>query len=263
MYPWYETREPVVLNLPIVQQGICESLENSSAQSNCFSYKYSIWEGGVFSRFETPIEATEASEEMKLSESDSKLPFTRSLPLRMLDANEEYKVSDILGLKPVAFSSANIQKVVLPPMDAASMHGSMKSLQRKSSNGLMMMDMSRSGHGKVGAGILRPRKAVAAMNLNNTDGVVVASAFLPVHLHRSDSGQWSAEWDYEALLSMSTHLRVTRVGTVKWRGWHGNTGADGSPEGGVPVNERHLVEKCLEPFNCVPVWCSTTQFGEM
>jgi trehalose 6-phosphate synthase/phosphatase len=101
------------------------------------------------------------------------------------------------------------------------------------------------------------------VHLDSTDGLVVASAFLPVHLHRSDDGEWSADWDYEALLSMQTHLRVTRVGVVKWRGWHGNTKVEGSPEGGVPESEKYKVEMCLRPFNCVPVWVKPSLFGEM
>ena len=101
------------------------------------------------------------------------------------------------------------------------------------------------------------------VHLDSTDGLIVASVFLPVHLHRSRDGRWSADWDYEALLSMQTHLRVIRVGVVKWRGWHGNKGADGSPEGGVPEEEKYLVEECLRPFNCVPVWVEPTLFGEM
>jgi hypothetical protein len=115
-----------------------------------------------------------------------------------------------------------------------------------------------------------------AVHLNSTDGLVVVSAFLPIVLHRSDAGQWTADWDYEALLSMQTHLRVTRVGVVKWRGWHGNFGTTsssnsatpsphhpGSAMSGVPIPERHLVEECLRPFHCVPVWIDTAVFGEM
>lgn len=99
--------------------------------------------------------------------------------------------------------------------------------------------------------------------LNSTDGLIVASVFLPVHLHRSAEGEWSAEWNYEALLSMQTHLRVTRIGVVKWRGWHGNVGKDGSPEQGVPEEERYKVENCLRAFNCVPVWVDAVTLGEM
>jgi trehalose 6-phosphate synthase/phosphatase len=137
-----------------------------------------------------------------------------------------------------------------------------------------------------------PKAAMQSVHLNSTDGLVVVSAFLPVVLHRSDAGTWTADWDYEALLSMQTHLRVTRIGVVKWRGWHGNIGASAvnarasktgsanvdtsstttgnkdsmpplSSESGVPVNERHLVEECLRPFNCVPVWIDPVVFGEM
>lgn len=141
--------------------------------------------------------------------------------------------------------------------------------------------------------------AKQTVHLSSTDGLVVVSVFLPVILKRSDAGQWSADWDYEMLLSMQTHLRVTRIGVVKWRGWHGNTthvhnssnstsnasssisssnntsnsanssnsgggdGNKGSPEFGVPSAERHLVEECLRPFHCVPVWVDPTLFGEM
>ena len=102
------------------------------------------------------------------------------------------------------------------------------------------------------------------VHLTSSDGLIVVSAFLPVHLNRSDTGEWSADWDYEALLSMQTHLRVTRVGTVKWRGWHGNVGGGKSDfDGGVPVEERGRVEAVLRPFNCVPVWVPTNVFGEM
>ncbi|KAL7546288.1 hypothetical protein ACHAWF_009620 [Thalassiosira exigua] len=105
--------------------------------------------------------------------------------------------------------------------------------------------------------------AKSAVHLTSSDGLIVVSAFLPVHVTRSDDGEWSADWDYEALLSMQTHLRVTRVGTVKWRGWHGNVGGGESSESGVPVDERHKVEAALRPFNCVPVWVPTSLFGEM
>jgi trehalose 6-phosphate synthase/phosphatase len=107
-----------------------------------------------------------------------------------------------------------------------------------------------------------------SVNLSSTDGLLVVSVFLPIVLKRSDEGRWTAEWDYEMLLSMQTHLRVTRIGVVKWRGWHGNHGIvseEGSPESGVPRAERHLVEACLRHpnFNCVPVWIDPLLFGEM
>ena len=70
--------------------------------------------------------------------------------------------------------------------------------------------------------------AACDYTLFSTSGVVVVSTFLSVVLHRSPAGGLSVDWDYEYLLSMDTHLRVTRVGRVKWRGCHSNRGADGS-----------------------------------
>jgi hypothetical protein len=116
----------------------------------------------------------------------------------------------------------------------------------------------------------RHQEGFQPVHLTSSDGLVVVSAFLPVILHRSTDNAnanspavWTADWDYEVLLSMQTHLRVTRVGVVKWRGWHGHSGTSGSPEMGVPIRERSLVEQCLRPFSCVPVWIDPTLFGEM
>jgi len=50
---------------------------------------------------------------------------------------------------------------------------------------------------------------------------------------------------------------------VKWRGWHGNFGKNGSEEKGVPEDEREDVEACLRAFHCVPVWVEPSLFGEM
>jgi len=260
LHPWYETQTPLVLNLPASSTQSQGNMMSSLAHSNCFNYKYSIWEGGVMSRFENSKDAeSDASSKTSpsMASSSGGAYFIRSLHMQFLSRNEEYVVSDFLGLKSAEFNSSNVLKVNSNDSQMLS-----RSFTRNSSSGLIMMDMGRSNHSMHKA-ILKPKQSSAVMNLDSTDGVVVASAFLPVHLHRSDEGRWTAEWDYEALLSMSTHLRVTRVGTVKWRGWHGNTGAEGSPEGGVPINERPAVEKCLEEFNCVPVWCSTKEFGEM
>jgi len=149
---------------------------------------------------------------------------------------------------------------------------------------------SNSNSGSTFATNATRRSVGEAVQLNATDGLVVVSAFLPVVVNRCETSQipkWTADWDYEALLSMQTHLRVTRVGVVKWKGWHGNynpktsnnnntnntnnnTNNDPnlqeqqqSEEYGVPIGERYLVEECLRPFHCVPVWIDPLVFGEM
>lgn len=148
---------------------------------------------------------------------------------------------------------------------------SVATLARSNPNSTASLGLGNSEGGskkKVGFAPVPPAPRLSsppkqAVHLTSSDGLIVVSAFLPVHLTRSDEGEWTADWDYEALLSMQTHLRVTRVGTVKWRGWHGNVGGGKSDESGVPIDERHKVEAVLRPFNCVPVWVPTTIFGEM
>ena len=231
------------------------------------------------------------------SNTDDTMISHHSLMLPHLTPNESYIVSTVLG---VTTSPPDIEKIQMSQdvgsmgnvadmlTDRLSSHGHMR---HGSSNALLSsspsMGSSTSGstsgkkkvgfapsHGHNRAGSFSTastssRSIRRNITLKSTDGVVVASAFLPVHLNRSEDGEWTAAWDYEALLSMQTHLRVTRIGTVKWRGWHGNFVAGGgtssgdSPETGVPVQEREKVEKCLRPFNCVPVWCDPVKFGEM
>ena len=208
------------------------------------------------------------------------------VPLRLLSVGEEYVINDVLGVTNpphpniehirVQKSSVGDMKMLHSTSKADSfakktsksgaslntMGGSSPHLTKETSTkkvGFAPEPPSYHDHSE-GSGFGVKREPV---HLDSTDGLIVASVFLPVHLHRSRDGRWSADWDYEALLSMQTHLRVTRVGVVKWRGWHGNKGADGSPEGGVPESEWHLVEECLRPFNCVPVWVEPTLFGEM
>ena len=46
----------------------------------------------------------------------------------------------------------------------------------------------------------------------------MVSYYLPVIVTRDDDGNWNVEWDHEALLSLKTQLRVTRIGTVRFKG---------------------------------------------
>ena len=222
--------------------------------------------------------------------SKATLTLHHSLMLTHLVADESYIVSTVLGVTTSppdiekiqscheSGSMANVADLLTSRMrhgsagSSAAMLGSSPSLNSTGATG------STSGKKKVGfvpshnrsssfSSGTTARSVRRNITLKSTDGVIVASAFLPVHLTRSEDGEWTAAWDYEALLSMQTHLRVTRIGTVKWRGWHGNFGAGGSagdsPQTGVPLSEREKVETCLRPFNCVPVWCDTVKFGEM
>lgn len=197
------------------------------------------------------------------------------VPLRLLHGGEIYTVNDVLGVTAgppdidhikVRNNFSSVGSLARKNASAGSLYG----LNSRNNSAVGMTDQGSkkkvgfapqpppTSHRSSEAGAIKQ-----AVHLTSSDGLIVVSAFLPVHLTRSNDGEWSADWDYEALLSMQTHLRVTRVGTVKWRGWHGNVGGGKSDESGVPVDERHKVEAVLRPFNCVPVWVPTTLFGEM
>eukprot|EP00529_Nitzschia_sp_RCC80_P007412 CAMPEP_0113480238 /NCGR_PEP_ID=MMETSP0014_2-20120614/21768_1 /TAXON_ID=2857 /ORGANISM="Nitzschia sp." /LENGTH=1302 /DNA_ID=CAMNT_0000373653 /DNA_START=126 /DNA_END=4034 /DNA_ORIENTATION=+ /assembly_acc=CAM_ASM_000159 len=243
------------------------------------------------------------------------------VPLRLLSNRESYVVNDVLGkttgppdIDHIRVADQRYNALIKKSTSASNLHSRNPSFAggsgpagASSDSALESSAASAAVTGSPAPASTARKKAVGfapvpppfhrpkttpsvqQVHLNSTDGLVVVSAFLPVVLHRSDAGTWTADWDYEALLSMQTHLRVTRIGVVKWRGWHGNIGASAvnarasankekaapatsankdsmpplSSESGVPVNERHLVEECLRPFNCVPVWIDPVVFGEM
>mmetsp|Transcript_33867 Transcript_33867/g.49693 ORF Transcript_33867/g.49693 Transcript_33867/m.49693 type:complete len:1336 (+) Transcript_33867:345-4352(+) len=332
-HPWYISRAPLALPIPkstsdcasdtpslpsSLRMSSLSSSSTSSQEGEHFRYRYAVYRGGVFHRWEKPTDGPidmetlhhhgstrsidVSSMDLQEDEEDGhhqSAGARHQLPLRLLCPGELYTVNDILG---VTIGTPDIDHIRVHPQHAplsnlAGLHhqSSTHSLHHQSSNHSFGTSPSTSATflaGKGGKETVKKKVGFApqpvpyrgsianktpssaqnpqptpskkqAVHLNSTDGLVVASAFLPIILHRSDDGVWSADWDYEVLLSMQTHLRVTRVGVVKWRGWHGNVGKDGSPSAGVPVEEREKVEACLAPFNCVPVWVTPSLFGEM
>lgn len=291
-YPWYNTQAPQAISIPPTNT-------DDEDNNQTFLYRYVIWRAGVFYRWEQPSDgpsdeddeedvdmtttATATSNvDMPLQAEDEEGGVKyHSIPLRLLSNRETYVVNDILGVTSGLIdldllrspSEMSIAASALHSRDMSgqlSQHGLISSASATNTATQFGGTTSTSRNKKVGFAAVPPpyhpnktTREKQAVHLNSTDGLVVVSAFLPVHLHRSEDGEWTADWDYEMLLSMQTHLRVTRIGVVKWRGWHGNRGPDGSPEAGVPRNERHKVEACLAPFSCVPVWIKPIVFGEM
>lgn len=242
-----------------------------------YRYQYAIYRAGIFHRWESSSSSSSVEGE----------EIHHQVSLRVFQPGESYSVNDTFGIAALSSSSSSsssmpnnvyhLQKARTGFMSINSLARN-NSLSKGSSGGTLASDGGSANKGKKQVGfaantmqqqggdrfdadsIHREKQVV---HLTSSDGLIVVSAFLPVHLTRSDYGEWSVDWDYEALLSMQTHLRVTRVGTVKWRGWHGNVGGGESSESGVPVDERFKVEAALRPFNCVPVWVPTKLFGEM
>lgn len=261
---------------------------NAPKESKFFAYKYAVFRQGVFYRWELPSDAqymvgsrgpkTAGDDDVAMednADSQTSNELRHEVSLLRLQPRETYLVNDVLGMTTGPTEVEHIREPSTPTVQSVDSlldtgNRSSNSLRNSSTNSVP--SLIKGGSIKRAAFSPKPvsyrgkesePRRNQPVHLNSTDGLVVVSAFLPVVLNRSDMGVWTADWDYEMLLSMQTHLRVTRVGIVKWRGWHGNHGRSGSPEAGVPRDERDKVEACLRPFNCVPVWVEPSLFGEM
>lgn len=279
-HPWYHTLSPLALPLP--PRSLPDAERKQAAK---FAYRYAIHRAGVFHRWEERQDAGEEQQHgMALIGEEDRF---HEAPLHTMVDKESYTVNNVLGWHT---GLPNVEHVRLPThpayQRASTLHARNESVDQVTLGNLLASGSGASTAATTNAAVAaspaatRTRKKAVGfapsaaqsisspsvkpqpkqtVHLHETDGLVVVSVFLPVILHRSDGGQWTADWDYEVLLSMQTHLRVTRVGVVKWRGWHG----ENAEQRGVPIEERHLVEECLAPKNCVPVWVDAEQFGQM
>jgi hypothetical protein len=296
-FPWYHTLQP--LAIPLHPKPEDSAPSNNEPEKTQFRYRYAIHRAGVFHRYEDASDFEEEGADDMDTTSGSSTPVStessaiyHKVPIRLLANREQYVVNDVLGKLsgPPDIDhirqqrSGRIRQTSISTLHNRPQHSRSSSREDYASFGnIAPKNPKEQGQRKKTVGFAPPpppyhrntnaatassaQQMQAAVTRNSSDGLVVVSAFLPVILHRSDEGEWTADWDYEILLSMQTHLRVTRVGVVKWRGWHGNYGytssAEPSPEQGVPVSERWKVEECLRPFNCVPVWIDPMLFGAM
>jgi hypothetical protein len=231
-HPWYHTLQPISLSLPPKGNGECEPL---------FRYRFVIHRAGVFHRFEDPSDSSEIDQEDEavgdVDMNSDGLQYHK-VPLRLLADRESYVINDVLGKTngPPDIDHIRVQTSTGLKSSVTLLHSKQGARDNYSSISLASSKGSGShlNQRKKAVGFApapppyhqaKAAAQVQAVHLNSSDGLVVVSAFLPVILHRSDGGEWSADWDYEILLSMQTHLRVTRVGVVKWRGWHLDGGA--------------------------------------
>jgi trehalose 6-phosphate synthase/phosphatase len=182
----------------------------------------------------------------------------RHLFTQSLEQGEPYQVTDDLWhpSAPIVEHVRSIMSLEKPGEVSRLHHRATKSTSDaasfmslrgagSSSSGLKAAANSKSQHKSFPNQQQQPPQTV---HLNSTDGLVVVSVFLPVILQQHGN-TWNADWDYEALLSMQTHLRVTRIGVVKHP---------------VRKSDRRAVEELLSRMQCVPVWVDPPEtFAEM
>ena len=125
------------------------------------------------------------------------------VPLHLLSNRETYIVNDVLGLTTIP---PDIDHVRLPSRPTYTRASTLHSHHHQNSS----KDLSGQAAGSAPSPAGGPRKKHVAfapmpqttysqrevpkqtVHLNSTDGLVVVSAFLPIILHRSPAGEWSA-----------------------------------------------------------------------
>jgi len=98
------------------------------------------------------------------------------------------------------------------------------------------------------------RCANVSNQISSEDRVVVVSYFLPVILHLSEEGEWTAEWDNENILSLQADIssramnramdKISWVGTARYQG------------AAVPQEHEQAVSYVLTSMHCFPVYVS-------
>ena len=181
------------------------------------TYRYCVFSGGKFNRWEgggdiSRVLVNEGYENMTRAERDSS---------RMVDSFGIIHTGDTSSLMPS------------PPLSMTYNASKHASTATAVSEGLSFRSRQFAEWG---------RKTRIDGNLKSTDGVIIVAYFLPVNLHRSRNGVWSATWDSENILSLTLDARATFVGSVRYHN---------AP---IPVEEEEAVTIALMSLNCHPIF---------
>ena len=180
------------------------------------TYRYCVFSGGKFSRWEgdgeiSRVLVAEGFENMTRAERDSS------------------RIVDSFGILHTENSTSAMPSPPISITYNASRNGSVVA----QSEALSFRSKQFAEWG---------RKSRIDGNLRPTDGVIIVAYFLPVNLHRSRIGAWSASWDSENILSLNLNARATFVGSVRYHG---------AP---IPVEDEEAVTIALMSLNCHPIF---------
>lgn len=194
------------------------------------TYRYCIFSGGEFKRWEKSSTLGE---------------FHRDFSAEKID-KMTHSTDDIFDV-PEAERDANKQLLRTTPQSptAASSSSRKFNVQKSAKQSIRAMQYAAW-----------EKRCKTDSNINDQDGIVIVSYFLPVHLKRRPDGSWIGEWDMENILSLNlgNACRISWVGSVRFCG---------AP---IPVEEEEAVSQVLASMNCYPVFISQSmhhQFYEV
>jgi trehalose 6-phosphate synthase/phosphatase len=175
-------------------------------ERNTVQYRYCIFSGGKFNRWES-----------------DKHDFVRTLNFDIQDGSAK-KVIDLLGKLSTECNPESLQ-------GASTLNKS------------MLITKSTEVHMARAKQFQEWNKNVNIDNsINDKDGVLIVSYFLPVVLSKSGTGEWSASWDNENLLTLHLRARKSWIGVVRYKGQT------------IPHADEEAVTLVLARMNCYPVF---------
>jgi len=204
-------------------------------------YRYAVFSGGVFSRWESSSNIVVMNGSSSSGEgggdAGSNAFSSSSSFFRDLTPQRSDKVllatADVLDITAEELGQQTLQVPVPSVSPKRTSHASIStSTEVKSFKARQLAAWGR--------------RSKADNNINQHDGVVIVSYILPVLLKKSSSGDWSAEWDNENLLSLQLDAtgRITWVGSVRYQG---------AP---IPAEDEEAVAEVLAKMSCYPVFIS-------
>lgn len=218
-FPWYRASTSLTVTIP--PRGMHDE---ESRKKFRFTYKYAIYSGGIFNRWEQPLDGPDPDPDQaddgdtamidgSLTSSNANRLNHHEMPLHQMQHGETYVVSNVLG---VTWIPADVDHLSVKTNDASYTQAASLHNRANSSDGMSFVNiMGRTGASsssgaitstpvssirKKGVGFAPPpppyhakaNKTKNEVHLNSTDGLVVVSVFLPVIVKRSDEGAWSA-----------------------------------------------------------------------
>jgi trehalose 6-phosphate synthase/phosphatase len=191
------------------------------------TYRYAVFSGGVFSRWEKNHNE-EGGEEI----------------VRRIELMERR------GISGVTEDVLDVPSNLIPKKHYESMQEEKNRGRRNSKQSAVMSTQSERQSIKNRHFTAWGKRPETSKAVSQDDRIIVVSYILPVVLSRSSTGEWSADWDNESILSLQSEngRQHNDQGKISWVGSVRHKGSAIAPEDQAAVTEM------LHRMECYPVY---------
>lgn len=211
-------------------------------EESLVKYRYCIFSGGKFKRWETD---SGVLRDLKAHRSESTVMAT----------------ADILGaIEQCSSDTAENETSVIGRIMTSSESRSIKTRQ--------FLEWNKANKKRRGKKTITPSTSSASFTVDSASSVLVVSFFLPVIIHKSAEGVWSASWDHENLLALQTSAQSKSfIGCVRYHGnanssSSGGIAAAASSQNGLSSEDERALTSVLAQMNCHPIFLGSALHHE-